>query len=60
MFFNYAKTKSFELLHSETGSSPVEFAAIVVAMTIVLLPSMAYYSNRVQKLFMFIAELWSR
>jgi Flp pilus assembly pilin Flp len=60
MFFNYAKTKAAELLHSETGSASVEFATIVVAMVIVLLPSMAYYSSQIQKLFKHVAELWSR
>jgi Flp pilus assembly protein TadG len=60
MFLYNAKTKAMELLHSETGSAPVEFATIVVAMFIVLLPSVAYYSSRVQKLFMLIAELWRR
>ena len=60
MLLNYAKTKALELLRSETGSAPVEFATITVAMTVVLLPSMAYYSSQVQKLFKLIADLWTR
>jgi hypothetical protein len=60
MFLNYAKTKAAELLDCEAGSAPVEFATIVVAMVLVLLPSMAYYSSQVQKLFKIVAELWAR
>lgn len=60
MFLNYAKTKAMDFLDNEKGSSSVEYAAIVAAMFVVVLPSIAYYSSKIQKLFMVIADLWKR
>jgi hypothetical protein len=60
MFSSYAKSKAVDFLNDDQGSGPTEYALIVIAMFTILLPSMAYYASRVQKLLMFVAELWSR
>jgi hypothetical protein len=60
MFLNYAKTKALDFFADDKGSGPTEYALIVIAMFTILLPSMAYYAARVQKLLMFVADLWSR
>jgi Flp pilus assembly pilin Flp len=60
MFLKYAKTKALELVHNDQGSATTEYAVVLIAMVSVLLPSMYYYTKKVQQMFMVIADLWSR
>jgi Flp pilus assembly pilin Flp len=57
---NYVKTKAKVLLQSETGAVTTEYAIIVVAMFIVVLPSVFILANAIQKLFVGIAALLNR
>jgi Flp pilus assembly pilin Flp len=60
MTVSYAKTMALELLTDDKGAATTEYALVMIAMFTILLPSMAYYASRVQKLLMFVAELWNR